>query len=141
MEHRDEDRWTVPDALAPRPSGDVPHDVDAALARLEDVLLELPYDRALPDLSAILAEAGVTVDHLRVDDRTFKVLHEAVVARPMANVNEVATLRTEVELLTLEVQVLTERLRDPRTGATEIRRADDRLAAVRRELERVRRQL
>lgn len=141
MEHRDEDRWAVPDEPEERSPRRLPHDVDAALARLEDVLLALPYDRALPDLSRILVAADVTLDDLRVDDRALKVLHEAVVARPLASVDEVATLRTEVELLTLEMQVLTDRLADPRTDTAEVARADARLTAVRRELDRIRRQL
>lgn len=116
-------------------------DPDAALGRLEDVLLRLPYDRALPELGSILDAAGVTHEHLRVDDRALKVLHEAVVARPLHDLDEVATLRTEVELLTLEVQVLTERLEDRATARREVERATARLAVVRRELDRVRRLL
>ncbi len=50
-----------------------------------------------------------------------KVLHEAVLARPLNDVDHVAALRTEVELLTVEVRVLTERLQDPGTSRAELR--------------------
>lgn len=132
----EQDRWTVPDRIAPGHE-----DLDVALGRLEDVLHELPYDRALPDLASILTAARITVDHLRADDRTLKVLHEAIVARPFHDIDEVASLRTEVELLTLEVGVLRERLDDPATSDGDVRRVTDRLRVVRRELDRLRDQL
>jgi hypothetical protein len=116
-------------------------DLDVALARLEDVLLALPYDRALPDLERILEAASITSAHLRADDRTLKLLHEAIVARPLATSDAIATVRTQVELLTLEVGVLTEQLADPATSAAGVARAADRLTTVRAELDRVRRQL
>lgn len=116
----------------------VEHDGDAALTRLEDVLLGLPFDRALPDLHWIMSQAGITEADLRTDDRTLKLLHEAVVARPLNDLDEVASLRTRIELLTLEVRVLAERLQDPRTGRADAAHAGRRLAAVRRELDRVR---
>lgn len=118
-----------------------PDDLDVALGRLEDALLALPYDRALPDLAHILADAGITRAHLRRDDRTLKVLHEAILARPLATSDEIATARTQVELLTLEVGVLTEQLADPTTSDDEVGRMTDRLAAVRQHLDRIRRQL
>lgn len=136
-----EGRWTVPEELGPDAPTPVGEDLDAALGRLEDLLLSLPFDRALPNLGEILAQAGVTREQLRSDDRTWKVLHEAVVARPLSDIDEVAALQTEVELLTLEVGVLTERLQEPTVGRDEVRRADRRLDDVRRQLERVRRQL
>jgi hypothetical protein len=129
----EQDRWTVTDWTAP--------DLDVAVARLEDVLLALPYDRALPDLADILAAAGISEADLRFDDRALKILHEAVVARPLASIDQVATIRTEVELLTLEVRVLTERLEDPATSRPETERASRRLKLVREELDRIRRQL
>lgn len=129
----EQDRWMVTDWTAP--------DLDVAVARLEDVLLALPYDRALPDLADILAAAGISEADLRFDDRALKILHEAVVARPLASIDQVATIRTEVELLTLEVRVLTERLEDPATSRPEAERASRRLELVREELDRVRRQL
>lgn len=116
-------------------------DLDAALGRLEDVLLALPYDRALPDLADILAAAGITRRHLAADDRTLKVLHEAIVARPLATSDEIATVRTKVELLTLEVGVLTEQLADPATSAADAARMGDRLAVIRQDLDRIRREI
>lgn len=116
-------------------------DLDAALGRLEDVLLGLPYDRALPDVAALLDAASITAGHLTADDRMLKVLHEAIVARPLATSDEIATLRTQVELLTLEVGVLAERLADPTTAGSDVARMSDRLASVRQELDRIRRQL
>lgn len=116
-------------------------DLDAALGRLEDVLLALPYDRALPDVTSLLDAAGITTAHLTADDRMLKVMHEAIVARPLATSDEIATLRTSVELLTLEVGVLGERLADPATPAADVARMSERLAAVRHELDRIRRQL
>lgn len=116
-------------------------DLDAALGRLEDVLLGLPYDRALPDAAALLEAAGITAAHLTGDDRMLKVMHEAIVARPLATSDEIATLRTSVELLTLEVGVLGERLADPATSTADVARMGERLAAVRHELDRIRRQL
>jgi hypothetical protein len=116
-------------------------DLDAAVARLEDVLLALPYDRALPDLATLLASAGVSRELLRRDERALKVLHEAVVARPLSDIDLVSRRRTEVELLTLEVGVLTERLRDPAARRDELAEAAARLAAIRRRLEELRSEL
>lgn len=117
------------------------HGWDAALTRLEDVLLGLPFDRALPDLADILAAASVSEAQLRSDDRALKVLHEAIVARPLADVDEVGSLRTRVELLTLEVGVLTERMAAPDATVDDLERASARLADVRGELQRVHRLL
>ncbi len=131
-------RHDRPDGLqGPPPS---PRDLppDEALSRLEDVLLGLPYDRALPDLHTILAAAGVTEDFLRTDDRAAKVLHEAIVARPLSSAEVVSRRQTEVELLTLEVDVLTERLEDRSVGAAVRERAKRRLAEIRRRLEEIR---
>lgn len=115
--------------------------MDDSLARLEDVLLSLPYDRALPSLTTILRMAGVDADILRLDDRAAKVLHEAIVARPLSARDDVAGLRTEVELLTLEVGVLTEQLADPRTADDQVERAEARLAVVRQRLREIQRDL
>lgn len=114
---------------------------DESLARLEDVLLGLPFDRALPDLATVLRVAGVDEDLLRIDERAAKVIHEAIVARPLSSTDAISTLRTEVELLTLEVEVLTERLGDRRVSQEEVARASERLAVVRRRLEEIRRDL
>lgn len=114
---------------------------DEQLARLEDVLLAYPYDRALPDLSSILDQAGVGRELLRRDERAAKVLHEAILSRPLASVDAVARRRTEVELLTLEVEVLTERLDDPGSSADDVARAAERLHAIRRRLAELRAEL
>lgn len=114
---------------------------DAALARLEDYLAAYPADRALPDLDTLLRDAGVPEEFLRQDERALKVLHEAVLSRPLSSHDAVARVRTEVELLTLEVEVLTERLRDPATGDAEVAQARTRLEEVRRRLEEIRAEL
>lgn len=114
---------------------------DEALARLEDFLLSYPHDRALPGLRTLLREACVPEEFLRVDERALKVLHDAVVDRPFGSADAVQRARMEVEFLTLEVEVLTDRLRDPATSQAEAERASERLAAVRRELARLRRLL
>jgi hypothetical protein len=116
-------------------------DLDAAVSRLEDVLLALPADRALPDLDRLLGEARIPRELLRRDERVLKVLHEAVLARPFADLDEVERIRTEVELLTLEVEVLTERLASEATTDDEVVRVTGRLAEVRRRLETIRDQL
>jgi hypothetical protein len=113
-------------------------DLDTALSRLEDVLLALPMDRALPDLEQLLAAAHVPPELLRRDERVLKVLHEAVLARPFGDADDVARVRTEVELLTLEVEVLGDRLGDDATGDDEVARAAARLHEVRVRLEELR---
>ena len=113
-------------------------DLDAAVSRLEDVLLALPFDRALPDLSELLDRSGVPPELLRRDERALKVLHEAVLARPLAQHHEVQQLRTEVELLTLEVEVLTDRMLAAGTDTSTLAAAGDRLDEVRHRLEELR---
>lgn len=117
------------------------HPLDDALVRLEDHLLSLPYDRALPALDAILRAADVPPSVLRDDERARKVLHEAIVARPFGDEDTVARVGTEFELLTLEVEVLVQRLRDPASDPAEVARIDRRLAEVRARLDEVRRRL
>ena len=112
---------------------------DESLTRLEDTLQGYPYDRALPDLSRILEDAAITRAYLRSDDRALKVLHEAIVARPLATLDAVGRTRTDVELLTLEVEVLTERLTDPEAPAASVERVEARLRDVRRWLVELRR--
>lgn len=135
-----------PPSSQPRPEPD-PRDAfghqswDEALASLEDVLHGYAYDRVLPDLATILGDAGVSEDFLRSDERAIKVLHEAIVARPLASVDAVGELRTEVELLTLEVSVLADRLADDATSTEEAARATGRLGEVRRTLDQLRRHL
>lgn len=105
-------------------------DLDAAVSRLEDVLLGLPDDRALPDLDVLLDRAGVPTELLRRDERLLKVLYEAALARPYGHRDEVDRVRSEVELLVLEVEVLTDRLRDPETSETTVHDAVMRLEAI-----------
>lgn len=106
---------------------------DEALGRIEDVLLDLPFDRAVPDLSDLLAAAGVGLEVLR-DERVRKLLHEASVARPFGSLDAVQRVRTEVELLTLEVELLTDRLAAPGTSTDEVANATRRLGAIRARL-------
>jgi hypothetical protein len=113
---------------------------DEALGRLEDVLLGLPFDRAVPDLEELLSAAGVDRDVLR-DERARKLLHEALVARPFGSLDAVQRVRTEVELLTLEVELLTDRLADRRTAADELTRSRRRLDAIGTRLTALRGQL
>lgn len=116
-------------------------DLDAAVSRFEDVLLALPFDRALPDVAALLARAGLPVEVLRRDERVLKVLHEAVLARPFADLDEVVTTRAEVELLTLEVEILTDRLQAPDAAADDLDAAVARLRTVRTRLDELLREL
>lgn len=116
-------------------------DQDLALARLEDVLQSLSFERALPDLHVILERAGVPEELLRRDERVLKVLHEAVLARPFATIDDVARVRTEVELLTLEVELLTDRLADPDADDHAVAQATARLDEVQRRLGQIRGQL
>ena len=121
----------------PTPGSPGSHEADDALVRLEDVLLALPFDRALPDLDDLLERAAVTPDLLRRDDRARKLLHEAIVARPLSTLDVVQQVRTEVELLTLEVEVLTDRF----ASATDARSRAElgrRLAEVRARVEDIR---
>lgn len=117
---------------------------EEALCRLEDVLLSLPMDRALPGLDALLRAARVGPELLE-DDRAHKLLHEALLARPLGDLEVVQTLRTEVELLSVEVSVLSERLLTAGdTGGTTRRdEAADRarLAVIRARLAAIRRVL
>jgi hypothetical protein len=123
---------------SPRP-GD--QDPDAALVRLEDLLLGLPFDRALPDVEDLLDDADVPLDLLRRDERALKLLHEAVVARPFGSLDAVQQVRTEVGLLTLEVELLTDRLADPDAAPETVARANARLAEVHARLEEIRGEL
>ena len=111
---------------------------DAALARLEDVLLAAPYDRALPGLAELLERANVPLSFVQQDDRALKLLHEAILARPLSSHEEVQQIRGQVELMTLEVEVLTERLRDPGSPPEVVDEARARLGQMQRELARLR---
>lgn len=119
-------------------------ELHAAASRLEEHLAGLPYDRALPDLDTILGDAGVAATVLQQDERARKVLHEAILARPLSSHAAVEQRRVEVELLTLEVSVLTSTLRRAEgggTGAAAVSRATQRLAAIRARLEFLREDL
>lgn len=120
-----------------------PHglDLDAAVSRFEDVLLALPFDRALPDVTVLLERAGLPGEVLRRDERVLKVLHEAVLARPFADLDDVVATRAEVELLTLEVEILTDRLQAPDAAAADLDAAVARLRAVRTRLDELLREL
>lgn len=131
----EQDDWTPPEGWG------LIEDDDAALARLEDVLLATPEDRALPDLEVILARAKYPAELLRRDERALKLLSEAVLARPLSSREEVSATRTHLELMTLEVEVLTARLTDPDTEPAVILRSRERLGVLREELEEIRRKL
>lgn len=112
----------------------------AAVSRLEEHLAGLPDDRALPDLATILADADVPMEVVEVDERARKVLYEAILARPLASHEVVEQRRVEVELLTIEVGVLTAMLE--RSDAPEaIAAARARLVDIRGRLASLRRGL
>jgi hypothetical protein len=113
-------------------------ELEDALLRFEDLLLSLPFDRALPDLDDLLRQANVAPELLRRDERAVKLLHEAVVARPFNSLDAVQRVRTEVGLLTLEVELLTDLLCDPAAAPEVVARATGRLAEVRARLEEIR---
>ena len=110
---------------------------DEALERLENYVLAQPEDRALPDLATIAERAAVPLDFLREDERAHKVLLEAVGARPLSSMERIKEIRTEVELLTLEVHVLRDRLREHEAGSLPYRRDAARLADVRLRLREI----
>lgn len=114
---------------------------DAAVSRLEEHLAGLPYDRALPALATILADAGVPMEVVQGDERARKVLHEAILARPLASHEAVEQRRVEVELLTIEVGVLTATLEQPDADPADLDNARGRLAAIRERLVSLRRGL
>ncbi|MTV26260.1 hypothetical protein FTX61_12685 [Nitriliruptoraceae bacterium ZYF776] len=138
-----------PDALRPEdllddedPSaGLLGWELEAAVGRLEDVLLAQPYDRALPDLDDLLDRAGIPAAVVRRDDRALKALREAVLARPFAQLDEVVAARVEVELLTLEVEVLTDQLRSGEIADRQLGVTSARLREVRDLLDRLHGQL
>ena len=111
---------------------------DEALQRLEDFLLAYPMDRALPDLPSIAQRASLPAEFLREDERAHKVIHEALVGRPLTSIDAVVAVRTEVELLTLEVEVLADRLRAA-ADEDDIAAVVERIDAVRARLDEVRR--
>ena len=117
-----------------------PFDLDLALGRLEDVLLAASFDRALPELHDLLEAADVPLHLAEQDDRVLKLLHEAVVARPFGDLDTVRVVHAEVELLALEVEVLTARLVGAPDGST-LEEVTDRLRQVQSRVEEIRREL
>ena len=113
---------------------------DRAVSRLQELLEQLPRSRALPDLDALLAQAG-TDRSLLADERARKLLDEALRDRPLSSLEEVRVLRTEVELLTVEVGVLEERLADPTLSTADREGLRMRLRRVRTRWEQVADQL
>jgi hypothetical protein len=111
------------------------------VSRLEEHLAGLPVDRALPDLATILADADVPMEVVQGDERARKVLHEAILARPLSSHAAVEQRRVEVELLTLEVEVLTAALRQADDDPERAGRARARLTAIRARLAALRRGL
>lgn len=129
------------DEPSPVPGSEDPGAWDDALCRLEDVLLAAPFDRALPDLEVLLDRARVSRGYVRQDERALKLLGEAMLARPLGHVDDVRRSRTHVEMMALEVEVLTHRLRDPDTAADVAHRAQDRLAELAEQVARLRDEL
>lgn len=134
-----------PDSARPGESRDESHGsnqglfaTEAALDRLGTTLASYPYDRALPSLAVILEDADVDRGLLAEDDRAAKLLHEAIVTRPLSTFLEVRQARTEVELLTLEISVLRDRLDDPTADAGELAAVSARLRAIRAAVRRLR---
>lgn len=123
-------------------SGEVPRwvAVDRAVARLQEVLERRSQTRALPDLDELLAAAGADRSLLE-DERARKLLQEAIRQRPLSSLEEVRILRTEVELLTVEVAVLQERLHDTTIDAAQRQELLARLHRVRGRCQQVARQL
>lgn len=113
---------------------------ERALARLEDVLLALPEGRALPGLDTLLAVARIDLDVL-ADDRARKLLAEALLTRPFRHLDSVLEVRTEVELLTFEVEILTDRIVDPQVCATVRDEHRRRIAAIRARLAHIQQDL
>lgn len=113
---------------------------DEALERLEGFVERYPRTRALPGLLGIADRADVPVEFLREDERAHKVLFEALAGRPLSTHESLRQAQTEVELLILEVQVLTERLQATSDSA-QIRRATERLAYARQRLNEIRSKL
>ncbi len=114
---------------------------DEALERLEDFVNSYPPDRTLPDLAVIAARAQVPRRFLRQDERARKVLLEAIAARPLSSLEQVGRIRTEVELLILEVQMLAERLASSGLTREQMREVGARLDDVRNRLAQIRTQL
>ena len=124
------------------PAREVPDWVvaDRAVSRLQEVLEQLPRTRALPDLDALLAQAGAD-RWLLTDERARKLIDEALRDRPLSSLEEVRVLRTEVELLTVEVGVLEDRLTDPDLATADRAALQARLRRIRTRWEQLADQL
>lgn len=114
--------------------------VDRAVGRLQELLDHLPRSRALPDLDDLLARAD-TDRSLLSDERARKLLDDALRDRPLSSLEEVRVLRTEVELLTVEVSVLEERLAETAMSTPERAALLARLSRVRARCRQVAEQL
>ena len=84
-------------------------DAEAALARLDDVVLGLPTDALLPDVDDLLARAKVPSE-LHDDPRVLALLEDAVRARPWGRPERRDQVAQQVSLLELEVDVWRGRL-------------------------------
>lgn len=122
---------------ARRPAEDAAGAWEDALCRLEDTLLAQAYDRPLPDLAELLEQSRVPLSVVEHDERARKLLGEAMLARPAGEGGPVRRARVRVEFLTLEVQVLADRLRDRDVPEDEARRAATRLDEVTGQLRRL----
>lgn len=111
---------------------------DDALCRLEDVVLAAPFDRALPDLDELLRRAAVPLAFVQQDERALKLIREAMLARPLSAPADVQRSRAHVEMMSLEVEVLTHRLRDPATPPEAAEHAAARLDELTAELDQLR---
>ena len=89
-----------------------PSSWDEAVARLEEVLAAHPFD-------------------LDEDERAQKILAEAIRARPLSSLDAIAEVRTQIEVLAVEIGMLHRQLEgDPLTG-DELEDAGRRLAEIR----------
>lgn len=104
---------------------------DEAVARLEEVLAGHPYDRALPPVEQLLAEARIGREVLAGDERAQKILDEAVRARPLSTLDAIAEVRTQVEVLSVEIGMLHRQLASEALTDDELEDAGLRLAAIR----------
>lgn len=114
---------------------------DEYLERLEDFVNSYPLGRALPDLAGIVVRARVPRRFLREDERARKVLLEAIAARPLSSLEQIGRVRTEVELLILEVEMLAEHLASTGLTREQTRQVSTRLDEVRARLAQIRTQL
>jgi hypothetical protein len=135
-------RWPVPTDGGMRGGGfEPPSNWDDALARLEEFLLTYPAERALPDPEDLVRVVELPDGYLRDDDRARKVYLDALGARPLSDISRISVLNTEVELLTVEVEFIKERLSRRVAGGSTRRELRRRLVDVRQRLEEIQRLL